>query len=472
MKNNLAKLFLIISLFFGTLFIFIVPSFNSPDEDSHFIYAYETSVGNFIPKVTNKVSGYDVPLAIFEGISETKPITEDKDNKYKYSEMYDDQMLPQDFSKLVFNRTVIQNAPKIAYLAPALGIFVARHSHIFSASTMSTHVLVQFARFFSLLVYSVIGYLAIRMTPKFKKSFFAVLLLPLAVFLRSMVTYDGILLVTVALVLAEILRLIDGNTKITKKDYALLILTGFILLNVKMLYSIVFFGLLAVPKEVFGGDKKKKIKSIIFIAGTILVISYLRKIPYMFLGETVGDPNIPVQMNYIKSHPFSYLKTLVRNVIGQRRVQEYWMLATLGHLDTYLPVLMLMILRYYLILVFMLDALYERIRIPKWVKIGYFILVLFDIAGMYTMMYLSWTPAVTGKIGGNEITGIQGRYYLPFLFLVPIIFNNKLIDKIPKRMKIYGILNKLKEIFDNNFYYITIMSLIVSTFILIIRYYC
>ena len=82
MKNNLAKLFLIISLFFGTLFIFIVPSFNSPDEDSHFIYAYETSVGNFIPKVTNKVSGYDVPLAIFEGISETKPITEDKDNKY------------------------------------------------------------------------------------------------------------------------------------------------------------------------------------------------------------------------------------------------------------------------------------------------------------------------------------------------------------------------------------------------------
>ena len=88
------------------------------------------------------------------------------------------------------------------------------------------------------------------------------------------------------------------------------------------------------------------------------------------------------------------------------------------------------------------------------------------------MMYLSWTPAVTGKIGGNEITGIQGRYFLPFLFLIPIMFNNKLIDKIPKRMKIYGILNKVKEIFDNNFYYITIMSLIVSTFILIIRYYC
>lgn len=471
MKNNLAKLFLIISLFFGTLFVFIVPTFNSPDEDSHFIYSYLTSKGDFIPRVENKVSGFDVPVAIFEAIEDTKKITEDRENKYPYSEMYFDQLLPQDYSEKMFSRSVIQTSPKLAYLAPALGIFIARHIHIFSAASVSTHVLVQFARFFSLVIYSIIGYFAIKRTPKFKKSFFTVLLLPVALFLRSMVTYDGILLVIVALALAEILRLIYEKEKINKVDYFILILTGFLLLNVKGLYSIVFLGLFAVPKEVFG-NKKKKFKSIVFIAGSVLLLTALKQIPYMFIGDTVNDSRVPEQLRYIISHPMSYLKTLINSIIGQRRVQEYWLLGTVGYLDTYVPVLMLFILRIYIIVIFIIDAMYERIILPLWLKIGYFLLVLFDIAGMYTLMYLSWTPQVTGKIGGSEITGIQGRYYLPFLFLVPIIFNNKLIDKLPKKGKISKYLNRFKEIFDNNFHYITITSLVVVTFILIIRYYC
>ena len=470
MNDKLPKLFFIISIFFGLILLFIVPSFNSPDEDSHFLYSYEISELNLIPKVKNNRSGFDVPNSIFDSISKTKKITENRDEKYKYSQMYYDQLLTQNYNEKSFSNAVIQSTPKIAYLAPTIGIWTSKIIKIHSGDRVSVHVMLQFARFLSLFIYSIIGYFAIKITPKFKKSFFAVLLLPLSVFLRSMVTYDGILLVVIALTIANILKLIDKKSKFTNKDLILFIIAGFILLNVKTLYSIVFFGLFAIPNEVFDG-KKNKIKQIIKICIFIIILTILQKIPYLFIKSS-SDSKASEQLQFILSHPIGYLKILFVNIIGQRRIQEYWMLGTFGYLDTYMPVLYVYILKVYLIIVFIIDILYEKIILPLWLKIGYLLLVIFDIFGMYTMMYLSWTPKVTGIVGGSEITGIQGRYYLPFLLLVPIIFNTNLLDKIINKNKISVYINKFKNIIENNFHYITITSLVIMCIIIFMRYYC
>lgn len=470
MNNNLAKSFLLISLFFGTLFLLIVPAYNSPDEDSHFQYAYQVSTGNFLPKVVDGVSGFDVPDVIIESINRIKPITESQENKYSYKAMHDDLMTSSDYTHKQFSNAVIQTAPKLAYVVPALGILVGKCMRYFvTRGTPSPVVLLQFARFFSLIIYSIIGYYAIKITPKFKKSFFVVLLLPVSLFLRSMVTYDGILLVVTALVLANILKLLNSKDKISKKDYILFIICGFLLLNVKMVYSIVFFGLLFVPKEVFG-DNKKKIKSILTIIFSILGITILKMIPYMFVNVTKNSTT-SMQLETIIANPFNYIMILARNIVSQRRIQEYWMLGTLGYLDTYISPVMLFVLRIYLITIFLIDACYEKIILPICAKLGYLALIMFVIAGIYTMMYLDWTPIVTGKYGGKVIEGVQGRYYLPLLLLVPIIINNKIIEKI-KSKKIVKILDDIKKIVDNNFQYVTIIILVVVTFTLFIRYYC
>lgn len=464
---KLPKLFLIISLIIGTTLIFLVPAFNSPDEDSHFQYAYQISRGNLFPKEKGKISGFDVPISISKSILKTKSITNDRDNKYTYTEMYYDQYLTQNYSTKQFSNAVVQSTPKIVYIVPVLGIELASLIKMSgNGELVSTFVMVQFARFFSLLIYSIIGYFAIKLTPKFKKSFFAILLMPVAMFLRSMVTYDGILLVIVALTLAALLKLIDGNSKFNKKYMILFIITGFILLNVKMVYSIVFLGAFAIPKEAFG-SKKEKVKAIIEVIVGILILSIIQRIPYMFI-HSAGDANIKPQMDFIKSHPLGYLKILAKNIIGQRRIQEYWMLGTVGYLDTYMPVLYIYLLKIYLFFIFTTDVLYEKILLPIWLKIGYFLLIIFDICGMYTLMYLSWTPKVTGVFGGSEITGVQGRYYLPFLFLIPIIFNTKLLDKIKNKK----LMLKMKDIIDNNFHYVTVTSLIILCVIVFMRYYC
>ena len=113
---------------------------------------------------------------------------------------------------------------------------------------------------------------------------------------------------------------------------------------------------------------------------------------------------------------------------------------------------------------------HEKIKISKWIKIGYFICAVLAVFAMYTYMYIYWTTLVTDKVGGNDITGIQGRYYIPLLLLVPIIFNNNLVDKI-KNEKVRKLGEKIYNIYDNNFHYFTIFSLVFAVIIIVLRFY-
>ena len=62
--------FLIIGFIIGCLFIFVVPPFQSPDEDSHFKKAYVISNGDFFPTTDNSISGFYLPIAMQDYISD------------------------------------------------------------------------------------------------------------------------------------------------------------------------------------------------------------------------------------------------------------------------------------------------------------------------------------------------------------------------------------------------------------------
>ena len=60
-KFSIEKKYLYIALIFGILFVFIVPPFQSPDEDSHFKKAYQVSKGKLYPEVKKNVIGNYFP---------------------------------------------------------------------------------------------------------------------------------------------------------------------------------------------------------------------------------------------------------------------------------------------------------------------------------------------------------------------------------------------------------------------------
>ncbi len=467
---KLEKIFLIISLIVGSILLMIVPAFNSPDEASHFFKAYQLSKGDIIPHNENGIVGYRLPDTILKLDEDSINYNSNRETKYTYTSMYYDQLLPYSYDKETFVNVVTAEVPAIAYIAPAIGIQLTDNLTSYADNTahVSPVVILQFARFLSLIIYSVMCYFAIKITPKFKKSFFAILLIPTAMFLRSMVTYDSFAMAMTALSLANILRLIyDKDAKFRKRDFVFFIIAGFSLLNVKMVYSIVFLGMLAVPDRVFGG-RKQKWKDYVIMIGIVLALSILRKIPYM--GLPIDENQyVGIQKAFIFSHPIYYIKVLYMNITNQFQNQMYWMIGTLGYLDTYIPKVYEFFIGVYLVIVFLIDAFTEKIKLPLWLKIGYALCVIFVVCGMYTIMYMSWTPAITGVTGGDSITGIQGRYYLPLLFLIPVIFNNPLLDnKIFKKYK--NIIEKFTLWFNNNFFYGSILAMVITVVVVYTRY--
>ena len=68
-KFKIENIFLLLSITIGLLLIFIVPPFQSPDEDSHFTKSYLIATGKFFPKMVDKKVGYYIPAEMNDYIN-------------------------------------------------------------------------------------------------------------------------------------------------------------------------------------------------------------------------------------------------------------------------------------------------------------------------------------------------------------------------------------------------------------------
>lgn len=422
--------FLIIGFIIGCLFIFVVPPFQSPDEDSHFKKAYVISNGDFFPTTDNSISGFYLPIAMQDYISDKTSRMGDLDWKYNYSDLYYDQLLSSDFSsQQLYNFSTVSITP-IAHLIPAFGILLAKiFSPVFISGSGSIPVadMLYFARFTSLISYLLLGFFSIKIAPIFKKSICAILLLPMSMFLGSMVSYDGLLISIVALAFALIMNLIyNKKCLFSMKYFGIFVLIGYILLNIKIVYFPLLLLLIFVPKEKF--SKNNKIKYLTLLLVSILCLTFLFKIPYLLLPSN-SVSLASQQIHFVLSHPFYFLYVLLSNIYHQFWTQLYWMIGTFGLLDTYLPPLAIVLCLINLLFIFILDASCGKKKISIKIKIISLLSLSFSIFAIFSAMYIDWTPKVLNVIGGNIITGVQGRYFLPLLVFIPILLSNTFLSK-------------------------------------------
>lgn len=470
-KNRISieSMFLILSIFIGIILVFIVPPFQSPDEDSHFLKAYLISNRDFFPEQHGKDIGYDIPINLDTYIQDKKNFMSDYEKKYTYNDQYYEQLLSFSYDVKKFRDISTSQSSIVAHIIPAIGVKIASLIGSFNDNgPVGPAVLLQFARIACLLVYSIIGYFAIRITPKFKKSFFTILMLPSSLFLRSMVTYDSLILVITALSLAKMLQIYCAkNYEFKKKDMFLFIICGYILLNIKTVYSFVFLLMFAIPNQKYGG-MKNKIKYYSIMIASVLLLTLILKIPYLRL-DIPTNSLITKQVEFVIHNPFKYLKIVFSNIIGQAKIQSYWMVGTYGLLDTYVPVLLIYMIYINLIFILLYDILSEKLKLSIWIGVTYFILTIISIIAVYTSMYTGWTPIVTNEVGGNAITGVQGRYFLPYLLIIPFIFSNKLIVSLSNRLK--KVLKKCDNYFNNFYYLESVLNIVIMIFMLIARYW-
>lgn len=474
MLNNIKieKIFVYLAVIFGFIFIMIIPPFQSPDEDSHFKKAYVVSRGDFFPIEKDNKLGYYLSDDMVNYIDGKLEYAGKLDKKYSFKEMYFDERLPKDYTKKSFyNFTTVMVNP-IAYIAPTTGILVGKAFLPIlkiSNNNQSVVYMLYFARIFSLIMYIVLIYFAIKTTPILKKTFGMIGLIPMSLSLASCISYDNFLIPLSLLLSAIIFKLTydDEVKNINKKYIIAIIVIGFILLNVKIVYATLLLLLFMIPKEKWGSKKSNRLIRIAMVFGFIVGLTIIFKIPYYFLSAKDANSEFySEQLSYILNNPFNYLMVFMRTIKNAFYFYLSGMIGTFGLIDT--NILSPFVLFYFIL--FMLTGISEisllNKKIPLFSKALVAISVVGSIFGIFTAMYIVWTSILPGYgIGAPIISGVQGRYFIPLLAVSFIIFGNKVIVK-------NKYLKKGAETLVTNSYFISTILLIITTITIIFRYWC
>ncbi len=462
-KLSEQKIYIYLAIIFGLLFVFITPPFQSPDEDSHFKKAYLASKGVLYPTVKDEKCGNDLPIDMIDYIKEKLHYIGDRYKKYQYTEFVTDQYGTMNHEKKAFNVYSTAQVLFVAYIPASLGIMASKFCAIlFGMQNVSVPYMLYFARVFSLIVSIFIVYHAIKITPVLKKTMMVVALMPMSLYLMGMVTYDSIIISLSLLAVAYILRLIyDKKIKeVRKKDILIIIALGFMLFNYKVVYSTLFILLLFIPKEKFS-SMKKKIIDFIIIGCSILLLTIIFKIPILLLPKVVegSETLVSSQLHFVLNHLFRFIHILYRNIVDQRATQLTGMVGMFGLVDTFLPLPVIFFYLGLLIFMALTENSDDKYRITNWMKISLLFAVSLTIIGTFSAMYISWTPKIFGKIGTYDLTGVQGRYFIPILFPTLLLLANK---------KIKG---KYLDIIKDNYIIGIIFTLVISEITILLRFW-
>lgn len=468
LKVSPTKFFVYCALIFGILLITIIPPFQSPDEDSHFKRAYVISKGHLFPSSRNGVVGYELPTDMIKYISEKLTYIGNRDQKYTYSEEILDDKLPKDYSDVVFQSFSTVEITPVAYIAPATGIAFAKiTTKLIGMDNISVVTMLHFARFFSLLLYVFLVYLAIKTTPILKKTFCILGLLPMSLALATAISYDSVLIAVSLLSTALILKLIfDDDVK--EISYKYLIAFGviaFILLSIKIIYITVLIPLIFIPKEKYGGKITKILKYFgIVMAIAIVLYMLLNKIPLMTLQRNAVQNNSGEQFRYILSNPISYLKTWAKTMISNRNFYFSGIIGMFGLLDTYIPTIYIVIYSIGALAIVLSDFSMCQVKFDWKYKCISFFGSVATVFAVFTGLYILWTSMELG-VGAETITGVQGRYFIPIIPLAMILLSNSLLEK---NKTIKSIMEKVL----NNCYFVPVMMLCVTLLTIFLRYWC
>lgn len=469
-KFNTTKFFIYCALIFGIVLIGIIPPFQSPDEDSHFKKAYVIAHGKFYPTSQNGVVGFYMPEDMIGFISEKLSYAGNRDKKYLYSEMILDDRLPKDYTKQVFHNFSTAEVTPIAHIAPAIGIVFSKIVEgIIGLEKFSAVNMLYFARFFSLILYIVIIAFSIKITPILKKTFCLIALMPMSLALASAVSYDSVIMATVMFAIALIFKLIfDDNVKKVNYKYIIAFgIIGFILLSIKTVYITALFPLIFVPKEKYDNSIKKAVKYVAMIGGIVLGIYVLNKIPSFFLQRSVEiNTAVAEQKDIVINYPIYYLKIFFNTLYVSRNFFYTGIFGMFGLTDTYVITAYTAIYSLTFLLVGISDVSLLEKKFDWKYKLVTFVGVSFSIFAMFLAMYLYWTSIVGGfGVGSTIITGVQGRYFLPLMLMIFVLFSNKILAK---NEKIKLILNKILE----NSYLVSFGALLVSSISIFLRFWC
>ena len=436
---SISKIFLLISIPIGLLYVFIIPIGGIPDESAHWYKSYEVSLGHFISdKNAENYGGRVLPKVIRSVLTDDDEIgarpVEERSIKMSYKEWkdkYNRAILESNGEEefIEFSNTSLYSA--VCYFPQALGIAVSR---IFTSSLL---VQSYFARIFNFITYVIIMWYAIKKLPLKKVALFVISFLPITFQEAASLSIDGIQMAFATLLISYTVYLTfdESTQKLKLKDYIILLISSIFTAITKFVYLPICLIIYILPKEKFKSVKIKYIiLTTIFIIAVVLDLSLMLK--SMNYNNRIALPNADIvgQLKFIYHNPIKFIDVICLTM------QDYGMEHTFELFGQHMSWLDVNISTVYIVSLFIItmyllyfqntndeknvlkneDSKEDRLR-KIITKIFMIIIVCGTAFGIAFTEYLTITP-----VGHQFIIGTQGRYYLPILILFGIAFSNNL----------------------------------------------
>ena len=413
-KNlEIHKIAFIILLIFGLFCVFLNPVLFIPDEAEHYARSDLASIGDFEPKFYNGY-GYNIPQSFYQ-------------LNYQFGNTFFDGTISSDkiSNDITHYHSVFAHNPLFGYLISALGIYLAKMLDLSVIWSM------WLGRLFNLIFYASICAYAIKKAPKYKIPLLIVSALPLALSEGSSVSIDAILNGLCILSIGMFIKIYESKT-VENKDLALFFIPLLLSSMIKITNLAFLFLIFIIPRNKFKNKTQNYCKYLIFILIVIIGIVWCLKysdpkyiLSWRYIQYQFNGINATQQLNYMLSH-----KTNTLHLFEHLIERTYFLpvkFTQFYHLDWMSSSFILAPL-YTIFFLFVCFLYPKEIKFKKRERIGVFLIICLFYFGTYLVQYLSWT-----NVGLSYFKGVNGRYFIPMLALLPMTLN---ISPIKKSRKI------------------------------------
>lgn len=421
-KTNLSpeKIYIVLMLIFGIIYNFVQPPLSAPDEESHFLEAYKLSSKMMFQESYDENNCLMIRADDYNSIFYLHNAASISEWYLSFERGNTQQMVPAPMRS-----TVAAKAPH-AYLAPAIGITIARHFNF------GGHTLLILGRLFNLILYTLLVAAAIKIIPYGKWFCFIFGLLPETIHLFVSYSYDGVTFALCMLIMAYFLYLYYEADVIKMRQLITFLLLVLLMIPVKVVYFLYIFLILLLPKEKVLISRRQMIVGILCMLFVVAAGLGINRNPILSLLGNLSDDSVKmlsngesrVTLGYMIHNPFYtlyvYLNTIFKHISDGGA-------AILGHINgrdryggfaSYLVPEWMIIMLIFLLCIGLEDTKCNKISMGKRILTGMAGIVCYLL--ILTAMYFDCTPASWDTIGG-----FQGRYLLPIFMLLPVMVRNR-----------------------------------------------
>lgn len=318
---------------------------------------------------------------------------------------------------------------EVGYTPAAAGLLLGR------ALGLPNHEVFKAGRLFNAVIYAIVIFLAVRVTPVGKLTFAAIGLLPTAIFLSAHYSYDPWITSWSLLGLALFLKAAtQGNAGLSILQKAALIGAPFIAVGPKPIYCLAILLPLLLPANVFQSKQERRYFQIAVILAFLYSLSSFM-LSFLIDGPGRGDSrggagvNSTEQVAYVLSNPAQYTKDLISFMVHYLNPMNMQGLAVdysgLGSFQGF-GVIISIIAACWLIDTMTSGKDYSPLLSSVAIRSFLILASVATVALIASALYVAFTP-----VGSHWIQGVQPRYLipiLPFALVATMPFQSRIQD--------------------------------------------